>query len=253
MPIWPTFINASVSANYSGDYSCFYQGRLYRWRLLRRFLRCSTSSRFSFRLCTSSRFISWTRSTIFTGKRLSSFYEDDVPRDFSGHWEDALWSSGGSLIWPQIGVIAVDKIFDLHMASITIVTRETVICHSLRPAWQDIYVTPSESFAQFSSWLTGGWPFYYTSMVPPWSRYIRVSFMTCYLPVILRYIEAVLRVSTNVFRSRLRCGLRNWQVLDSRFRVTTRLPFRWCAQVVHVTSSCCVAWDNFGLHQLAMI
>ena len=134
MPIWPTFISASVSANYSRGYSCFYQGRLYRWRLLRRFLRCWTSSRFSFCLCTSSRFIWWTRPTIFTGKRLSSFYEDDLPRDFSGHREDALWSSGGSLIWPQIGVIAVDEIFDLHTASITIVTRETVICHSLRSA-----------------------------------------------------------------------------------------------------------------------
>ena len=120
--------------------SYFYQGRLYWRRLLRRFLRSRTPRRFSFRLCTCSRFIWWTRPSIIIWKRLSSFYEDDLPWDFGGHWEDALWSSGGSLIRPQNGVIAVDTIFNLHTASIAIVTRETVLCHSLRPARPDIYV-----------------------------------------------------------------------------------------------------------------
>ena len=142
MPIRSAFISFSVSANYSGSNSCFYQVRLYCGCLFRRFLRSRTPRRFSFRLCMSSRFIWWIRPTIITWKRVSSFYKDDLPWDFGGHWEHALWSSGGSLIRPQNGVIAVDTIFNLYMASIAIVTRETVICHSLCPARLDIYVPP---------------------------------------------------------------------------------------------------------------
>ena len=44
----------------------------------------------------------------------------------------------------------MNAIFNLYTASIAIVTRETVICHSLRPARPDIYVTPFKSLAQFS-------------------------------------------------------------------------------------------------------
>ena len=51
---------------------------------------------------------------------------------------------------PQNGVIAVDTIFNLYAASIAIVTRETVICHSLRPPRPDIYVPPFKSLAQFA-------------------------------------------------------------------------------------------------------
>ena len=96
-----------------------------------------------------------------------------------------IWRSRGLLVRPSNGIIAVDTIFDLHMVTIAIVTREIVLCHSLRPVRPDIHVQPFKPFVQlvsyavtFSSyrWYTI-WHWLVVDLFPTlqWFRYDQVT------------------------------------------------------------------------------
>lgn len=188
----------SVSVNYSGGYSCFYQGRLYCWHLLRRFLQSSTSSRCSFHLCLSSRVIRWTGPTIIPQKRQSSIYKDDLPWDSGGHWADALWSSRGPLVRPSNRIIAVDTIFlsftrrqlQSLLGKLSFVTAcvrsgqifVSRLLNCLRICLPHGHIFRLPVICYLTS--TGGWPFYYTSTAPLWLHYTRVTSRTCYLPAL---------------------------------------------------------------------
>ena len=50
----------------------------------------------------------------------------------------------------QTELLQWTQFFDLHTATIAIITREIVLCHSLRPVRPDICVTPFKLFAHLS-------------------------------------------------------------------------------------------------------
>ena len=226
MPLKSAFIS------HSGGYIFMFQGSLYRWCLLRRFLRSWTSSRCSFPLCSSSRFIWWTRPTIISQKRLSSFYEDDLPWDSGGHGSDA---PRVPLEYPHTG--------------------ETVLCYSLCQVRQDTYITPFKPFAQFVSYTVtfSGNQWYaiwlWLVVTPAWLPG-RAIYLWCFLTSRRCYLYRrmyLVRISQwywnidpahqRIKTVRTRHGLPSCRVPYSRFLVITMLPFTWCVKAKNGMSS----------------